>query len=95
MKTENRDNRPGRFGVHGGQYIPETLMHAVQELETAYCRRQELGSAKSPLCKGDEQQIDAGLRKNSEFFNFYLSLSQQVDQLMTLETSRKYVHSTV
>ncbi|WP_289753624.1 tryptophan synthase subunit beta [Faecalibaculum rodentium] len=41
MKTENRDNRPGRFGVHGGQYIPETLMHAVQELETAYCRYKE------------------------------------------------------
>lgn len=41
MKTENRDNRPGRFGVHGGKYIPETLMHAVQELETAYCRYKE------------------------------------------------------
>lgn len=41
MKTENRDNRPGRFGVHGGQYIPETLMHAVQELETAYSRYKE------------------------------------------------------
>lgn len=26
----------GRFGVHGGQYIPETLMNAVQELEEAY-----------------------------------------------------------
>ncbi len=26
----------GRFGVHGGQYIPETLMNAVQELEDAY-----------------------------------------------------------
>ncbi len=26
----------GRFGVHGGQYIPETLMNAVLELETAY-----------------------------------------------------------
>lgn len=23
----------GRFGVHGGQYIPETLMNAVIELE--------------------------------------------------------------
>ena len=23
----------GRFGVHGGQYIPETLMNAVLELE--------------------------------------------------------------
>ena len=26
----------GRFGVHGGQYIPETLMTAVIELEQAY-----------------------------------------------------------
>lgn len=30
MKTE------GRFGVHGGQYIPETLMNAVKELDSAY-----------------------------------------------------------
>ncbi|NCB64513.1 MAG: tryptophan synthase subunit beta, partial [Clostridia bacterium] len=28
----------GRFGVHGGQYIPETLMNAVIELEEAYNR---------------------------------------------------------
>lgn len=26
----------GRFGAHGGQYIPETLMNAVIEVETAY-----------------------------------------------------------
>ncbi len=26
----------GRFGTHGGQYIPETLMNAVIELEEAY-----------------------------------------------------------
>lgn len=26
----------GRFGLHGGQYIPETLMNAVIELEEAY-----------------------------------------------------------
>lgn len=26
----------GRFGNYGGQYIPETLMNAVQELEEAY-----------------------------------------------------------
>ena len=29
-------NKRGRFGVHGGQYIPETLMNAVTELEKAY-----------------------------------------------------------
>lgn len=29
-------NANGKFGNHGGQYIPETLMNAVLELETAY-----------------------------------------------------------
>ena len=29
-------DKKGRFGVHGGQYIPETLMNAVIELEKAY-----------------------------------------------------------
>ena len=40
----------GRFGIHGGQYMPETLMNAVIELEEAYERwkddpsfREELG----------------------------------------------------
>ncbi len=28
----------GRFGIHGGQYMPETLMNAVIELEDAYLR---------------------------------------------------------
>lgn len=31
-------NQRGRFGIHGGQYIPETLMNAVIELEAAYDR---------------------------------------------------------
>ena len=34
----------GRFGAHGGQYLPETLMHAVLELEAAY-----------DACKADPQ----------------------------------------
>ncbi len=29
-------NKNGRFGMYGGQYIPETLMNAVIELEKAY-----------------------------------------------------------
>ena len=29
-------DKKGRFGIHGGQFIPEILMHAVQELEEAY-----------------------------------------------------------
>lgn len=32
MSTENN----GRFGIHGGRYIPETLMNAILELEDAY-----------------------------------------------------------
>lgn len=26
----------GRFGKFGGKYVPETLMHALDELETAF-----------------------------------------------------------
>ena len=29
-------NEKGRFGIHGGQYVPEILMNAVNELEQAY-----------------------------------------------------------
>ena len=28
--------KKGRFGVYGGQYVPETLMGALSELEEAY-----------------------------------------------------------
>ena len=41
----------GRFGLHGGQYVPETLMNALIELEAAYehykndeCFQQELAA---------------------------------------------------
>ena len=27
---------PGRFGVYGGRYVPETLMAALEELEREY-----------------------------------------------------------
>ena len=26
----------GRYGIHGGQYIPESLMNEVNKLEEAY-----------------------------------------------------------
>lgn len=35
-KDEKEVMSKGRFGIHGGQYIPETLMNAVIELEKAY-----------------------------------------------------------
>ncbi len=34
--TTTETKKKGRFGIHGGQYIPETLMNAVIELEAAY-----------------------------------------------------------
>ena len=46
----------GRFGVHGGQYIPETLMNAVMELEEAYNHYK------------DDPEFQAGL---TELFNEY------------------------
>ncbi|MBQ9383111.1 MAG: tryptophan synthase subunit beta [Ruminiclostridium sp.] len=46
----------GRFGQHGGQYIPETLMNAVIELEEAYNRYK------------DDPQFNAEL---TELFNDY------------------------
>ena len=30
------ESRPGRFGIYGGRYVPETLMAALLELEHAY-----------------------------------------------------------
>ena len=42
----------GRFGAHGGQYIPETLMNAVLELEEAY----------------NHTRMTRNSRKNSQYF---------------------------
>jgi len=41
--------KKGRFGPYGGQYIPETLMKAVQELEAAYLRYKDDPAFKSEL----------------------------------------------
>src|SRR5437763_9911938 len=30
------ESRPGRFGIYGGRYVPETLMAALTELEREY-----------------------------------------------------------
>jgi tryptophan synthase beta chain len=37
---ESKANIPGRFGVYGGRYVPETLMAALEELEQAYAEAQ-------------------------------------------------------
>ena len=41
----------GRFGIHGGQYIPETLMNAVIELEEAYNHYKDNPEFNSELTK--------------------------------------------
>ncbi|MFB4211362.1 tryptophan synthase subunit beta [Shouchella sp. JSM 1781072] len=35
MKTDVYPTKQGRFGEYGGQYVPETLMSAIEELELA------------------------------------------------------------
>ncbi|BAU28886.1 tryptophan synthase beta chain [Aneurinibacillus soli] len=36
MNTETVYKSKGRFGAHGGRYVPETLVNALDELEVAY-----------------------------------------------------------
>jgi tryptophan synthase beta chain len=36
--SETTETRPGKFGEYGGQYVPEALMPAIEELEDAYER---------------------------------------------------------
>ncbi len=36
--TEAVIEQPGRFGPYGGRYVPETLITALEELETAYAQ---------------------------------------------------------
>src|SRR5579862_6164750 len=36
LPTTPSESRPGRFGVYGGRYVPETLMAALLELENEY-----------------------------------------------------------
>ena len=43
------DNSRGRFGAHGGQFMPETLMNAVGELEDAYNRLKDDPEFKAEL----------------------------------------------
>ena len=54
-------NQKGRFGTHGGQYIPETLMNAVIELEAAY----------------EYYKNDPEFNRNSELFNEYAGRPSQ------------------
>ncbi len=49
MKTNNQKERKGYFGDFGGQYVPETLMAPLQELEKAYLKLSNDKSFKKEL----------------------------------------------
>ena len=53
----------GRFGVHGGQYIPETLMNEIQKLEEAY----EFYKKMSSLIK-NSTHFSKNMRADLHFF---------------------------
>jgi len=38
MQEHMMDGKTGRFGDYGGQYVPETMMNALQELEAAFMK---------------------------------------------------------
>src|ERR1700741_172284 len=40
---------PGRFGVYGGRYVPETLMAALEELEREYEKAKRDPKSRKPL----------------------------------------------
>ena len=40
IATDNVPDARGHFGPYGGRYVPETLMHPLQELEAEYFRSQ-------------------------------------------------------
>jgi tryptophan synthase beta chain len=41
VASENLPDAQGRFGPYGGRYVPETLMHPLQQLEEEYFRAQK------------------------------------------------------
>ena len=41
--------KPGRYGEYGGQYVPETLMNALLELEADYMKFSQAPEFKAEL----------------------------------------------
>src|SRR6202035_1219770 len=70
---------PGRFGVYGGRYVPETLMAALDELERGFecvvymgtedMRRQELNVFRMRLLGAEVRAVDAGSRTLKDAIN--------------------------
>jgi len=49
LSSHPTQSRPGRFGVYGGRYVPETLMAALVELEQEYDRAKADAAFQSEL----------------------------------------------
>ena len=48
----------GRFGIHGGQYIPETLMNAINEKDQEIAKLQENNGGQKEIEKGENMNED-------------------------------------
>ena len=53
MKTNNNNlpDKNGFFGEYGGKFVPETLMYALEELETTYEKLKENEEFKNQFYK--------------------------------------------
>ena len=50
------NKKVGRFGDFGGQYVPETVMNAVHELEQAYDFYKNDPQFHALLCRKNDQR---------------------------------------
>ena len=57
MQTANIPDEMGRFGQFGGRFVPETLMPALAELETAYRAAQSDESFQSRLAERGRRYV--------------------------------------
>ena len=67
-------NPAGRFGIHGGQYVPETLMNTLIELEEAYGRLKYDPGFQDELSR----LLDEYIKNGAETLKMPKSLMQQV-----------------
>ena len=77
-------NRNGRFGPYGGQYIPETLMNAVIELERAYNHYKGDPAFNEELTKLFNEYAGKEVRYEIISYNKEVSFDRQYADLLKL-----------
>ena len=99
IRKEHTPMSNGRFGIHGGQYIPETLMNAVIELEEVQDDKPSLFARVTALFTKKEQSDDARFADVHKAVELVAteqqnlsartekSLSEQEERLSELETA--------